>query len=51
MEKTIKISMLQMSSIVGDVDANIAKVQNLLKDLPKDTDVLVLPEVWTCGWS
>ena len=43
--------MLQMSSIVGDVDANIAKVQNLLKDLPKDTDVLVLPEVWTCGWS
>lgn len=54
MEKTKKItvSMLQMSSIIGDVEANINKVKKLLdENLLLNTDVLVLPEVWTVGWS
>jgi predicted amidohydrolase len=53
MEKEkIKISILQMSSIIGDVEANISKVESLVeKYMPIDTDVLVLPEVWTVGWS
>lgn len=52
MEKEIKIAMLQMSSEIGDVEANIEKAENIIKNnLPIDTDVLVLPEVWTCGWS
>ena len=53
MEKEkIKISILQMSSIIGDVEANISKVETLVeKYLPQDTDVLILPEVWTVGWS
>ena len=52
MEKEIKIAMLQMSSVIGDVEANIKKTANIIKNnLPNDTDVLVLPEVWTCGWS
>ncbi len=51
-QKTVKISALQMSSVIGDVDANISKVGNIIdSELPPDTDVLVLPEVWTCGWS
>lgn len=51
-QKKIKISMLQMSSAIGDVEANIKKVQSLVEnELPLDTDVLVLPEVWTVGWS
>lgn len=41
-----------MSSVLGDVDANCEKVSNLiLQKLNPETDVLVLPEVWTVGWS
>ncbi len=51
-QKEVKISMLQMSSIIGDVDANISKVWQIIEqELPMDSDVLVLPEVWTVGWS
>ena len=52
MGKKINVAILQMSSVIGDVEANITKVERLIKNgLPKDTDMLVLPEVWTCGWS
>lgn len=53
MEKEkINISMLQMSSVIGDVEANINKVEKLINaELPKNCDTLVLPEVWTVGWS
>ena len=51
-EKTVKISILQMCSVIGNIDENIKKVSSLLSsELPEDTDVLVLPEVWTCGWD
>jgi predicted amidohydrolase len=53
MEKEkIKVGILQMSSIIGDVEGNIEKVKSFVKEhLDNDTDVLVLPEVWTVGWS
>ena len=52
MEKEINISMLQMSSAIGDIEANIKKVKDIIeKELPEDCDTLVLPEVWTCGWA
>lgn len=51
-EKSVKISILQMCSVIGNIDENIKKVSSLLSsELPEDTDVLVLPEVWTCGWD
>ena len=51
-EKEIKVSMLQMSSIIGDVEANCEKVKNIiLENLDLKTDVLILPEVWTVGWE
>lgn len=50
-QKTIKVSLLQMSSIVGDVEANCNKVKLLTADLPQDSAVLVLPEVWNVGWK
>lgn len=51
-KKSIKIGMLQMSSIIGDVEGNCNKVENILNVNLKDKiDVLVLPEVWTVGWS
>ena len=51
-DKTIKISALQMSSVVGDVQKNRDKVEKIISaELEKDADFLVLPEVWTVGWS
>ena len=50
--KTVKISALQMHSEISEVDKNISKVKYLTeKELPGKTDFLVLPEVWTVGWS
>ncbi len=54
MEKTksINVSILQMGSVLGDVELNINKVEMLVeKFLDKSTDVLVLPEVWSVGWA
>ena len=53
MEKEIiNVAMLQMSSVIGDIEANLEKVKTLSsKFLPKNTDILVLPEVWSVGWS
>ena len=51
-QKKVKIALLQMSSELGDIEANIEKIRTIItSDLPKDTDVLVLPEVWSVGWS
>lgn len=51
-KKKIKVTMLQMSAVIGDVEANCKKVEDILNNnLKEPTDVLVLPEVWTVGWS
>lgn len=48
----IKISALQMSSVTGDKKTNFKLVENIVaRELEKNTDFLVLPEVWTVGWS
>lgn len=50
--KKITISLLQMSSVIGDIEANCKKIEKLLSDVSNfNSDVLVLPEVWTVGWS
>ena len=51
-KERIKVSMLQMSSVIGDIEANFNKVRNIIGSaLDSDTDVLILPEVWTVGWA
>ena len=51
-EKVIKAAALQMQSIIADRNANYQKVETIIRrDLESDTDILVLPEVWTVGWS
>ena len=48
----LKLSALQLNSITGNKQANIEKVNNLItQNLASDTDVLILPEVWTVGWA
>ncbi len=52
MGKTIKISAVQMCSKIADKKANFDKVEHLIeRDIIDDTDIIVLPEVWTVGWS
>ncbi|MCM1338393.1 MAG: hypothetical protein NC191_01840 [Muribaculaceae bacterium] len=51
-QKKINIAILQMSSVVGDVEANISKVKSLVETgLKCGADVLILPEIWTVGWA
>ncbi len=48
----IKVSALQMCSKIGDKTANFNKVESIVaQELERDVDFLVLPEVWTVGWS
>ena len=48
----VKISAIQMCSKIGDKEANIEKLRLLIeRDVPKDVDIIVLPEVWNVGWS
>ncbi len=51
-EKTLNISAIQMSSKIGDKYFNFEKLLHLIKrDVKKDVDVIILPEVWTVGWN
>lgn len=51
-EKSLKILALQMSSEIGDKEANFAKIINLVeKHIWQNPDVVILPEVWTVGWK
>ena len=41
-----------MSSVIGDKKSNYAKVEELIKkNIVDGVDIVVLPEVWTVGWS
>lgn len=52
MTKTINVMAIQMSSKLGDKKENIKKVQELIeKNVQENTDIIVLPEVWTVGWA
>lgn len=49
--KSLKILSIQMSSVIGDKEANFHKVMDLINNnLKKGTDIVILPEVWTVGW-
>lgn len=50
--KVLNVAALQMQSVIGDRKANYSKVEKIISnELSPDTDLLVLPEVWTVGWS
>lgn len=51
MEKII-IAAVQMNSIIGDIEKNINKTDEIInRDIKRNVDIIVLPEVWTVGWS
>ena len=49
MEK-INISAVQMNAKLGDKKSNIEKIKQITADI-KDTDVIILPEVFNIGWD
>lgn len=40
-----------MNATIGDKQTNYKKIQTLAEQDVKNSDIIVLPEVWTCGWS
>lgn len=48
----VKILVVQFEAIAGDIDKNILKINELLeKSNHSSADLIVLPELWTIGWS
>ena len=48
----IKVLTVQLEAVAGDIEFNIKKVENLLKECGQTTaDLIVLPELWTTGWD
>ena len=51
-QKKLNISAIQMCSKIGDKKANFDKVNMLVeRDIKIGVDIIILPEVWTVGWS
>jgi len=51
-DKSLKILSIQMSSVIGDKEANFHKAMDLIHhNIKKGTDIVILPEVWTVGWK
>ena len=41
-----------MNSVIADKKANFQKIRELIdRDIKKDADLIILPEVWTVGWA
>ena len=51
MEK-INILAIQMESAIGDKFKNYEKILTLTEEyITPDTDIVILPELWTIGWA
>jgi len=43
---------IQIQSVLGDKKQNYKRISDCIeKGIKENTDLIVLPEVWTCGWS
>ena len=48
----MNVTAIQMSAEIANKEANFNKVKEIAKrDIKGSTDVIVLPEVWSVGWS
>jgi predicted amidohydrolase len=47
----LNIAFFQMDTIWQSPEENILKVENAIKNLPKETDILLLPETFPTGFS
>lgn len=48
----IKVLIVQLEAIAGDIESNINKVEKLLFESKEtNADLIILPELWTTGWD
>lgn len=48
----IKLQIVQLEAVAGDIEKNINKAEELLKGADeKCADLILLPELWTIGWD
>ncbi len=48
----IKLLIVQLEAVAGNIDKNIEKVNSLLeKSNYSSADLIILPELWTTGWD
>lgn len=48
----IKLLVVQLEAVAGDIDKNISKIKSLFeKSEYSSADLIVLPELWTIGWD
>ena len=48
-KKKINISTIQINTVIRDKKTNFKKIKKILSEV-KQTDIIVLPEVWATGW-
>jgi predicted amidohydrolase len=51
MDKVLKVSLVQTSTFWENAKANLASLNSKLEKLEKDTDVILLPEMFSTGFS
>ena len=48
----IKLLVVQLEAVAGDIDKNILKIKSLFEKCKySSADLIVLPELWTIGWD
>ena len=51
-KRFLKVLGIQTEAVLGEKTENYKRVTDTVKaGIKEDTDLIVLPEVWTCGWS
>ncbi len=49
---SVKVLLVQLEAIAGDIEGNIRKITGLIEDSKHpNPDLIILPELWTIGWN
>ena len=49
-DKTLTIVLAQINPTVGDIAGNLKRAQHVLGNVPAQTDLVVFPELFVCGY-
>jgi NAD+ synthase len=50
MNKKLNVCIAQINPVVGDLSGNLEKIRRALDDCPAGTDLVIYPEMATCGY-
>ena len=46
----MKITLAQLNPTVGDISGNMEQLENVVKNQAKNSDLVVFPELFLCGY-